>query len=83
MVQFQNFAIFRWVTVKSMMFEDLYAADDFSTVRCPFWLKFQEMNGLGHGYVPCEIREDTMMCVEPMGKKLPKIDPKMAKKSVF
>ena len=63
-----------------MMFEDLYAADDFSAIRCPFWLKFHEMNGLGRGYVPFKFRDSIIMYTELAGKKPTRRGPKTVKK---
>ena len=61
-----------------MLFEYLYAADDFWAVRCPFWLKFQEMNGLGRGYLPFEFCQDALRYAGVTGPKLPKTGPKIS-----
>ena len=66
-----------------MLFEYLYAADDFSAVRCLFWPKSQEMNGLGCGYVPFKFLDSMIMYMELAGKKPTRKGPKTAKKSVF
>ena len=59
-----------------MLFEYLYAADDFWAVRCPFWLKFQEMNGLGRGYLPFEFCQDALRYAGGDGPKTAKNKPK-------
>ena len=66
-----------------MMFEYLYAADDFLAVLCPFWFKFQEIIGLVCGYVPFKFRDIMMMYTELAGKNPIRRGPKTAKKSVF
>ena len=52
--------------------------DDFSAENHSFWLKIQEMNGLGHGYAPFEFRENMMTHTELAGKKLQKNGPKIS-----
>ena len=66
-----------------MLFEYLYAADDFSAICCPFRPKFQEMNGLGCGYVPFKFRDSMIMYTELVGKKTDKKRPKNSKKISF
>ena len=41
------------------MFEQVYAADYFSGVRCPSRLKFWDLVGLGHDYAWFKFCKDT------------------------